>query len=125
MWLNNHNQTHPFLVVGGVGVVVVMETAAAKGNGGGEVNGGDKGGMMRWWLVVWRQWRWSDCGGGGCGWEEWRRRMVASDIWDRIDRNGRSIFGFGRKTRRKTFLAAAIAVAGGRWPEVVVAGGEE
>nr|GEY15379.1 hypothetical protein [Tanacetum cinerariifolium] len=38
---------------------------------------------------------------------------AASDIWDRIDRSGRSIFGFGQKTRRKTFPAAAMVVAGG------------
>nr|GFC80268.1 hypothetical protein [Tanacetum cinerariifolium] len=64
----------------------------------------------------------------GDGWgqmEEWRR-VVASDIWDRIDRVTGNIFCFGRKIRRKTFLAAAMVVAGGgrrvvadgrRWPK--------
>nr|GFA17150.1 hypothetical protein [Tanacetum cinerariifolium] len=49
--------------------------------------------------------QWSDDAG------EWRR-VVASDIWDRIDRVTGNIFGFARNARRKSFPAAATA--GGR-----------
>nr|GEX44243.1 reverse transcriptase domain-containing protein [Tanacetum cinerariifolium] len=47
---------------------------------------------------------------GGAWW-----RVVWRIEWIRV---GGIVFGFGRKTRRKTFSAAAMVVAcGGRWPE--------
>ncbi|GJR00350.1 hypothetical protein Tco_0523334 [Tanacetum coccineum] len=51
-------------------------------------------------------------GGDGAaveGWQRRWRRVAASDIVDRIDRVMKNNFGFGRKTRRKSFLAAAVA----------------
>nr|GFA61730.1 hypothetical protein [Tanacetum cinerariifolium] len=61
------------------------------GSGVGDHGGGDEG------------------GNGGCGVEvmEAGRRVVESDIGDRLDRVMGSIFGIGRKTRRKTFSATA------------------
>nr|GEX01071.1 hypothetical protein [Tanacetum cinerariifolium] len=56
-------------------------------------------------------------GGGVVG------RVGESDIWDRIDRLVGSIFGFGRKTRRKTFPAAAVAGDGGGRRMVAGGGG--
>nr|GEY37143.1 hypothetical protein [Tanacetum cinerariifolium] len=50
-------------------------------------------------------------GSGGCdvvvAAEEWGRRVGESDVGDRLDRVVGSIFGFGRRTRRKTFPATA------------------
>nr|GEY27937.1 hypothetical protein [Tanacetum cinerariifolium] len=40
--------------------------------------------------------------------EERRRRVVASDTWDRIDRSEESIFGFAGDTRRKSLPVAAV-----------------
>nr|GEW33033.1 RNA-directed DNA polymerase, eukaryota [Tanacetum cinerariifolium] len=44
----------------------------------------------------------------------WRRRVVASGVVDLIDRVKGSIFGFGRKARRKSFSVPATVVTGGR-----------
>nr|GEV65154.1 hypothetical protein [Tanacetum cinerariifolium] len=49
---------------------------------------------------------WRRCSGGRGRREEWRR-VVASDIWDRIDRVTGSIFGFSGNARRKSFPATA------------------
>nr|GFA61930.1 hypothetical protein [Tanacetum cinerariifolium] len=62
-------------------------------------------------VVVWRCW-WSRWRGRR---EEWRR-VVASDIWDRVERVVGSIFGFARNAHRKTFPAAA---GGGGWPKIM------
>nr|GEX75502.1 hypothetical protein [Tanacetum cinerariifolium] len=43
----------------------------------------------------------------------WRRRVVTSGVVDRVDRVKGSIFGFGRKARRKSFPTAVVA-GGGR-----------
>ncbi|GJU36355.1 hypothetical protein Tco_1184709 [Tanacetum coccineum] len=49
-------------------------------------------------------------------------RVTASDSGDRVDRVSGSIFGVGRKTRRKSFPAAGDGGGGGR---VVAGGGRE
>nr|GEW58381.1 hypothetical protein [Tanacetum cinerariifolium] len=76
----------------------------------------------RWWsgvevvavddgvLMVVMVRRWSEDAG------EWRR-VVASDIWDRIDQKVGNIFGFAGNTRRKSFPAAAGGGGGGGWRE--------
>ncbi|GKF54505.1 hypothetical protein Tco_0161415 [Tanacetum coccineum] len=52
-----------------------------------------------------------DGGVAGLSWDnsrrEGERRVEASDYGDRIDRATRTIFGFGRNARRKSFSAAA------------------
>ncbi|GKE87451.1 hypothetical protein Tco_1564926 [Tanacetum coccineum] len=79
---------------------------------------GDGGGMMRRWCGCGDEVRGGcddgdddESGGGG------ETRVEARGSADRVDRLMRSIFGFGRKTRRKSFPAAAGG--GRRW---VVAG---
>nr|GEV32748.1 hypothetical protein [Tanacetum cinerariifolium] len=80
-------------------------------------------GVTRWWCRWWQwQWcwwsRWWGRGGsGGCGVEvmEAGRRVVESDIWDRIDRVTGNIFGFAENARQKSFSAAAAGDGGG-WP---------
>ncbi|GKA01479.1 hypothetical protein Tco_0674144, partial [Tanacetum coccineum] len=64
-----------------------------------------------------------DGDGGGRGLRqpegESRPRVRASDYGDRVDRAMRSIFGLGRNTRQKTFLAAAAW-----WPAAAVSMGK-
>nr|GEZ99737.1 hypothetical protein [Tanacetum cinerariifolium] len=77
------------------GVVIAARWGVGCGvEGGGDGVGGSGGGCQS--------------GDGGGGW-----RVVASGIWDRIDRVTRSIFG----ARRKSFSAtAAVVVVAGGWP---------
>nr|GEZ66352.1 hypothetical protein [Tanacetum cinerariifolium] len=61
-------------------------------------------------------------GGGGCGVGTNGRGVAARVIVDPIDRLIRSVFGFGRKARRKSFPATAND--GGRWPAAAEGGAE-
>nr|GEU92739.1 ribonuclease H-like domain-containing protein [Tanacetum cinerariifolium] len=67
---------------------------------------GDEG--RRWW---WRWCRWMD-GGYGVGMKG--RGVAARVIVDPVDRLIRNVFGFGRKARRKSFLATTNGGDGGR-----------
>nr|GFB80268.1 hypothetical protein [Tanacetum cinerariifolium] len=62
-------------------------------------------------------------GFGGVLMRRWWRRVVASGVVDRVDRVKGSVFGFGQKARRKSFLTAANS--GRKWPEVVAGGSRE
>nr|GFA58988.1 hypothetical protein [Tanacetum cinerariifolium] len=112
--INLHSQTHPFLVVSGVGVAVVMETVAVdsgvvrvalwrgssgvcyggrrrRGSGGsGDGDGGGGSRVTRWW---------------------WR--VEESGVGDRVDRSKRSLFGFARKSPPENFSGGGGVVAGG------------
>nr|GEW86259.1 hypothetical protein [Tanacetum cinerariifolium] len=76
--------------------------------GRGGFDGEQAATVVVWMVAVARcgQRRWSDDAG------EWRR-VVASDIWDLIDRVTENIFGFARNTRRKSFRRLRRRVAGG------------
>nr|GFA04137.1 hypothetical protein [Tanacetum cinerariifolium] len=70
-----------------------------------------------WWCMAVEMW-WcggsgSECSGGCGGVIGEGRRVRESDIGDRLDRVMGNIFCFSRKTRRKTFPAAAVG--GRRW----------
>nr|GFB08719.1 hypothetical protein [Tanacetum cinerariifolium] len=105
-------QTHPFLVVSGVGVAVVIETV--KGAAVGVVvlaverqrSGVGGGVVLAAWVVVLavgrrtlpEKWRRRDSGV-----TRWWWRVKESGVEDRVDRETRNLFGFAGKISPKKF----------------------
>nr|GEZ38750.1 hypothetical protein [Tanacetum cinerariifolium] len=94
-------------------VVTVVVVSAVSWTKGGKECGccgvvGGSGSGVKWRLVT------------------WGRRVMASGVKDRVDRETRNILGFAGNARRKTFPAAAGGrkwwwlAGGGGWPVVVV-----
>nr|GFA17245.1 hypothetical protein [Tanacetum cinerariifolium] len=82
---------------------VMVTVVDGRGDDGCGIYKGDDGSMMGG-DGVWLLWWWF--------WRRWRR-VVASGVVDRVDRVKGSIFGFGRKARRKSFPPPAVVVAAG------------
>ncbi|GKF92594.1 hypothetical protein Tco_0279313, partial [Tanacetum coccineum] len=80
-----------------------------RGGGGGFGGDGDEVVRMARAVVV----SWVAAAVAVSGWWWRSRRVEARELVDRVDRGMRNNFGFGRKTRRKSFPAAAWC----RWPE--------